>query len=290
MELRRARDGYDPRFLGEQPGERDLRRSGLLLLCESAKYIDQRLIGLAILRREARDDVAEILLVELRLLVDRTGQEAFAERAKGNESDAEFFERRDDFSLRLSPPERIFALESRHGLDFVCATNRLDAGFGEAEVPDLALLNEVLHGSGDILNRHVGIDAVLIEEVDDIGLESFQRGLGDLADVLGPAIDSSQRPLGFRIDFESELGCDHDLIPEGSERLADQFFVGERAVSFGGIEECDTTFEGSADERDAERLFDRGTEAGAQSHAAEAERRNFQIACSEFALLHGFSF
>jgi hypothetical protein len=167
---------------------------------------------------------------------------------EGNESDAEFFERRDDFSLRLSPPQRVFALERRHGLDFVRATNRLDAGFGEAEVPDLALLNEVLHGSGDIFNRHVGVDAVLIEEVDDIGLKSFQRGLGDLADVLRLAIDSSQWPLGFGIDFESELGGDHDLITEGNEGLADQFLVGERAVSFGGIEECDTSFESGADE------------------------------------------
>jgi hypothetical protein len=115
-------------------------------------------------------------------------------------------------------------------------------------VSDLALLNEVLHGSRDILDRHVGIDAVLIKEVDEIGLESFQRGLGDLANVLGPAIDSSQRPLGFGIDFETELGGDHNLITEGSQGLADQFFVGEGAVSFGGIEECDTAFEGSADE------------------------------------------
>ena len=89
---------------------------------------------------------------------------------------------------------------------------------------------------------------MLIEEVDEIGLESFERGLGDFADVLGSAIDSSQSPLGFGIDFESELGGDHDLITKGSEGLADQFFVRERAVSFGRIEECDTAFEGSADE------------------------------------------
>src|SRR5208337_1234817 len=248
LEFRRARDRNDPRSLREEPGKGDLSRCGLLLSCESAKHIDQSLIRFSILWREAGNDVAEVVLVELRLLVDRTGQEAFAERAKGNESDAEFFERRDDLSLRLSPPQRVFALECSHRLDFVRATNRLDARFGEAEVPDLALLNEVLHGSGDVFNRHVGIDAVLIEEVDDIGLESFQRGLADLADVLGPAIDSSQRPLGFGIDFESELGGDRDLITEGSEGLADQLFVSERAVSFGGIEECDTSFESSADE------------------------------------------
>ena len=63
-------------------------------LRESAEHIDQSLIGFAILWREARNDVAEVILVELRIFVDRTGKEAFAERAKGNESDAEFLERR----------------------------------------------------------------------------------------------------------------------------------------------------------------------------------------------------
>ena len=38
------------------------------------------------------------------------------------------------------------------------------------------------------------------------------------------------------------------------------------------------------------RLFDWRAEAGAQSHAAEAESRNYQIVLSEFALLHCFSF
>src|SRR6267143_5259878 len=48
-------------------------------------------------------------------------------------------------------------------------------GFRESEVLHLALLDEVFHGSGDVFDRHVGIYAVLIEQVDDIGLEALER-------------------------------------------------------------------------------------------------------------------
>ena len=55
IELRRARDGHDPRLLGQQPGERDLGRGRPLLFCDLAQQIDQGLIRFAILRRKARE-------------------------------------------------------------------------------------------------------------------------------------------------------------------------------------------------------------------------------------------
>src|SRR6266545_709352 len=78
MELRRAGDGYDPCLLRKQPAEGDLRRSGLLLLCESAEHIDQSLIRFSIVRREARNNTPEVALVELRIFVDRAGEESLA--------------------------------------------------------------------------------------------------------------------------------------------------------------------------------------------------------------------
>ena len=80
MQLRRARDRNNPRLLRKQPGERDLRRCRLLLFCDLAKQIDQRLIRLPVLRRKARDDVAEIGAVELRVFVDLAGEEALCPR------------------------------------------------------------------------------------------------------------------------------------------------------------------------------------------------------------------
>src|SRR5216684_3458260 len=41
--------------------------------------------------------------------------------------------------------------------------------------------------AGDVFDRHVRIDAVLIEQIDDIGLEPLERGRRNLFDVLRPA-------------------------------------------------------------------------------------------------------
>ena len=54
----------------------------------------------------------------------------------------------------------------RDRLDRVRAPDRLHARFGKAEVLDLACLDQVLHRAGDVLDRHVRVDAVLVEEID----------------------------------------------------------------------------------------------------------------------------
>ena len=59
------------------------------------------------------------------------------------------------------------------------------------------------------------------------------------------------RPAGAsRSRVEAELRGDHDLVADGGERLADELFVGERAVDLGGVEERDAAFDGGAEERE----------------------------------------
>ena len=70
------------------------------------------------------------------------------------------------FLLRSPRPQRIFALESGDRLDSVCAADRLHSCFGKAEVLDLAFLNQVLHRSGHVFDRHVRVNPMLIEQVD----------------------------------------------------------------------------------------------------------------------------
>ena len=103
---------------------------------------------------------------------------------------------------------------------------------------DLALANQILHGAGDVLDRHVRVDAVLIEQIDPIGLESLQRRVGDLPNVLGPAV---QPGLLAALELEAEFRRNHHLIANRAERFADDLFIRERAVGFGGIEERDAT-------------------------------------------------
>ena len=87
----------------------------------------------------------------------------------------------------------------------------------------------------------------------------------------------------------AEFRGEHDLVADGSERLAHQLLVAERAVGLGGVEEGDAALDSRADEGDRFRFVRRWPIALAEAHAAQAEGRDRQFAASECSLLHGVS-
>jgi hypothetical protein len=51
---------------------------------------------------------------------------------------------------------------------------------------------------GDLLDRHVGVDSVLVEQVDPVGPESLQHLVHDGSDVVGSAVQAA----GFELEPE----------------------------------------------------------------------------------------
>jgi hypothetical protein len=136
-------------------------------------------------------------------------------------------------------------LDCCYWLDSVCPANRVYACLRKAEVLDLACLNQFPHSSGDILDWDVRIDTMLVVKIDCIDPKPLERALSGLFDVFGPAIQTCRsRAMIAATQIETELGGDHYFAMEGSEGFADKLFVRERAVNFGGIEECDAEFHG----------------------------------------------
>src|SRR6266487_6817905 len=150
---------------------------------------------------------------------------------------------------------------------------------------DLPFLNEVLDCSRHVFDRHVRINAMLIEEVDDIGFEARERRLSDFSYLLRPAVESSDF-AGFAVEMESELGGDDHVGAKRSESFAHEFFICEWAVGFSGIEERDAAFHGHPEDSDHLLLILRGTVPEAHSHAAEAQSRDFETALSKRSPLH----
>jgi hypothetical protein len=74
---------------------------------------------------------------------------------------------------------------------------------------------------------------------------------------------------------EAELGGDDDLFANRGEGLADELFVGERAVDFGGVEEGDAEVDGFVEEGDHFSFVFGGAVGEAHAHAAEAEGGDF---------------
>lgn len=70
-------------LLRKKPSECDLGRRCFLLLGKFADQIYQRLIRVAILRREAGNDIAEIAFFELCVLADRSGEQTLSQGLNG---------------------------------------------------------------------------------------------------------------------------------------------------------------------------------------------------------------
>jgi hypothetical protein len=144
------------------------------------------------------------------------------------------------------------------------APDRLRSRFRQAEVPDLAFVDQIPHGAGHVFDWHLRVDAMLVEQVDAIRLQPHQRRIGHFADALRAAVEAG---IGVAIT-EAELGRDHDLVAERLHGLTDQFLVGEGPVGLGRVEERDPAFKGGTDQLDASLLVDRRAITVAQAHAA----------------------
>ena len=154
------------------------------------------------------------------LLADCARQKSLAKRTEGHEADAEFFENRHYLLSRFPPPQRIFALKGRDLLHGMRSANVLHARFREAEMQDLSFGDQFLDRAGNVFHRHIRVDTVLIEQVDAVGPEAFERAFHRRADALRRAVHSAAAR-----NVEAEFRGDNDTVADGLQSLADNFLV-----------------------------------------------------------------
>ena len=134
-------------------------------------------------------------------------------------------------------------------------------------------------------DRHGGVDAMLVHQVDVVGGEASERALDGLVNMLRPAVHSCD---GAVLELEPELGRDDDTVALAVECAGEQCLVGVGPVRLGRVKECHSEFDGSVDGCDGlpiVALFG-GAVCKAHPHTAKPDGRHFQVAFSKFALLH----
>src|SRR5450830_506401 len=281
LRLGGAGDRCNPGALGQQPGQGHLGRGGLARCGDVAQGLHQGLVGLACFDAEARHHVAKIIGAEFGLGGDGPGQKALAQGAEGHEADTQLLQQRQDLLLGLAPPQRVFALQGRHGLHGMGPANRLGPGLGQAEVAHLALGDQLFHGAGHVLHRHLGIDPVLVEQVNAVGTQVLERVLDHRSDTLGAAVHT-RRDVAV---LEAELGGNHHLVTHRRQGLAHHFFV-QCAIGLGGVEEGHATLDRLPDQLHCSGAVNTRTVAIAQTHAAHAEGRDLQATAAQLTLFH----
>src|SRR6185437_390441 len=196
-------------------------------------------------------------------------------------------QQRDDTGLEVPLPQRVLALQRRDRVHGVRAADRLLARLGETEEANLPVVHEAGHGSCYVLDRHRGIHAVLVQQVDVVRLQPAQRALDGFADVCRPAVHAGYRAV--RIEGEAEFGGDEDAVACAAsgrlQRAGQQLFVRVWPVCLGRVEERHAELDGPVDGGDGLALVTLcgGAVGKGHPHAAEAERGDGEPLAAECA-------
>ena len=217
-------------FCARSQASANLGRRGALLVGDGREKLDEGSVGFKLCGLELGQFAAKVICAEGGGRVHCSGEEAAAERAVGHQADAQFFQRCENLLFWTPPPQRVLALQGRDRLHGVGTPYGLDASFREAEMLYLSCSDEVLDSSGDLFDRHFGIDAMLVKEVDVVGLKTLEACVGDLTDVLRAAVKAGDPGHSggagtIRVEGEAKLGGDNDLITDRGKCLTEQRFV-----------------------------------------------------------------
>src|SRR5699024_6042381 len=115
---------------------------------------------------------------------------------------------------------------------------------------NFAFIHQIFYGSGNILNRYFRIHPVLVKQINAVSAKTLKYSFDYTLYVLGTAIEARSPLPGLLVNVPSELGCDHDLIPERLYGLTEDSLAFMWSVCLSGIKEGHALFVGSANNID----------------------------------------
>ena len=281
LEALGAGDGDDVVALGEDPCEGELGRGAAEFGGDGFYGFGEVEVAGEVFALEAGVVLAPVVFGDVGGGLKASGEESAAEGRVGDEADAELAAGGEDFVFWIAGPEGVFGLEGRDGMDLGGAAEGGGSGFGHAEVADFSGGDELGHGSKGVFNGDVGIDAVLVVEVDVVEVEAFEAGVAGLADVFGAAVDAEEFAVGAA--HVAELGGEDDVVAAVADGAADELLVASGAVHVCGVEEVESGVEGAVDDLDGFGVVGGSVKLG-HAHAAEAEAGDAEAVATESAV------
>src|SRR6266576_2970083 len=114
-------------------------------------------------------------------------------------------------------------------MNFGGAPNGFYAGFRKSNVAYLAFLDQLCQTTHRFFDGRVGINSVLIIKINVASSKSLEAALARLADVIGFAIYAASLRISG-ITHDAELSGNDQLVPLSFDRVANEFFIFERAI------------------------------------------------------------
>ena len=153
------------------------------------------------------------------------------------------------------------------------AADRLHTRFRKSPILDLSFLDQISYCFGHFLDRYIGVNAMLVEQIDDINFKAFERTFDRLPDMHWLAV----KHLFAVFNLNAEFGGNDHLSLKWCKSFTHQFFVGKRTVHFGSIKEADATIHSGANQGDHLLFIRSWTITIAHPHTPEPQGRDFQI-------------
>ena len=218
----------------------------------------------------------------------RAAQPAAADRAVRDQRDPELAQRRDDaVVLVIAAEQRVLTLIRGDRMNRRRAPHFGSFRLGEAERADFPRRDELGHRADRLLDRDVGVDAVLVVEVDRVDAESLERGFARRAHVLRRAADAGALPVGRA--QHPELRRQDDAVAVLTDEGPEQRLVVADAVGVGGVVERDPELERTIQRSQRFGVLGR-TVSARHPHAAQTERGNGRAAVGKLSSLHPGTF
>mmetsp|Transcript_10380 Transcript_10380/g.33571 ORF Transcript_10380/g.33571 Transcript_10380/m.33571 type:complete len:241 (-) Transcript_10380:47-769(-) len=161
-----ARDREHVRALRVHPGEAHLAGGVPPLLREGPDGLPHLGVVVEVLLVGARLGLPPVLLREIRLGFEGPREHPAAQGGVGDDPDPELPADRHDVRLEIAGLEAPLLLHAADGAHLVGASDDVRWGLGEPHVLDLALRDELLALLHGLLDGRVGVQAVLVEEID----------------------------------------------------------------------------------------------------------------------------
>jgi hypothetical protein len=160
------------------------------------------------------------------------------------------------------------------------ALQRRGRYLGKADAADLALFLETHQGPHHVLDGHVLVAAMDVEQLDMVAAETPQRTFERLAKIVRPVVE-----VPVRARDDARLGGHGEAVRATADELAHDLLGQAVAVDEGGVEMGDAEFVGLRQGGEALGPVGRAVYA-AEAHAAERDRADRGAVPAEPSQLH----
>ena len=281
------RNGNHVAAAPQKPRQRDLGRSGVVGRGDLPHHGNQPEVVVQVLLLEARVSAAPVGGFQVIGAVDPPAQEAASDGAVGDESDTQLAQHRQELLLHPPLPERELGLDRAHRMHRVGPAHDPRSHLGEADVAHLSLRHQLGQRAHRLLDRHRGVEPVLVVEIDVVRSQPLQRSLDRLAHLRRTAVQGDH--LAMRAEPPGELGGDGDALARHLlEQQPQELLVLERPVHLGRVPEVDPQLQRAA--QHADRVGVVGVPVGVgHPHTPQPQGGNLEPLPPQLAFVHGNS-